>query len=629
MLSHGFQKSINEILSYLSNNVCIQAHEKLYTLRTNMIQRRRKTRQKLGDFFVDCGKGFKLLWKIKPGLFALNSLLFLLQAIVPLCSLLYLKKLVDDIVDNGVDIAAALPTLAIFAVLQVITIILVQLSSYYTSIQQQIISDKIAADVLDKAVKLGIEYYENPTFYDDLHMVQQQSLYRPAQLIAASNSIIQNFTTVVLFSGFMFMVHWSVFILVLILGIPLTISKLVNSYKQYQLERANLPEMRKSNDLYQYLTTDAFAKEVRIFNFGGLFIEQFRDLKQSIFNRKKDLQRRHLWQSTFIQAFEVVATVAIYCIIILRAGTGVISIGGLVIYLQAFQRLQGGFTSLFQSAISLFQHQLYLREILRYLDTPSEQSVIMTDASIPDLSKGIFINNLCFRYPDTESDVLHNISMSFKPGTVTAIAGANGSGKSTLIKLLCGLYNVAPGCITWGGIDITGIDQEIITQETSAVFQDFGKYYLTVEENITFGRAPNLKKLAESMQIAGIARKVDGFSNKDQTILGRTYKHGEQLSGGQWQKIAVTRALYKDARIIILDEPTSAIDPLSEQHIFESLKKDIGDRIIILITHRLYNLKLADYIYVMDSGKVAESGSFDTLLAGDTLFSHIYEKQLV
>jgi ATP-binding cassette subfamily B protein len=368
---------------------------------------------------------------------------------------------------------------------------------------------------------------------------------------------------------------------------------------------------------------------VRIFDFGGLFIEQFRSLKKNIFNRKKDLQRKHLWQSTFIQTSEVVATVAIYCIIILRAGTGVISIGGLVIYLQAFQRLQNGFTSLFQSAISLFQQQLYLREILRYLDTPSEQSVVMTDMPIPDLSKGIFINNLSFRYPDTEKDVLHNINMNFKPGTITAIAGENGSGKSTLIKLLCRLYNVPAGFIMWGGADIAGIDQEVITQKTAAVFQDFGKYYLTVEENITFGREPNLQKLVESMQMAGIAQKVEGFSNKDQTILGRTYKHGEQLSGGQWQKIAVARALYKDARIIILDEPTSAIDPLSEQHIFESLKKEIGDRIIILITHRLYNLKLADYIYVMNNGRVAESGNFDILLSGDTLFSRIYEKQLV
>lgn len=587
-------------------------------------------RQRIRDFFSDSVKGFLLIWRSAKKLTVFNLLLFVLQAIIPLFSFIVLKSLIDQVVHSGsVNWQQSGRYLLAFAALQMVNVVISELSSYYQAIQQQHISDDIAVKVLNKAVELDLECYENPSFYDELHMVHQQSLYRPAQLIITFQSLIQSLITIVLFSGFMLMVHWSVLLLLLFLGIPLAVSKLLHGYQQFLLDKNVLPVQRKAADLFSYLTIDVFAKEVRIFNFGDYFIKQFLHLKGFVFQKKKQLNYKFLKRSIAVQFFEIIITTIIYCILIACAVAGTITVGGLVIYFQVFQRLQTAINNFFQAGIQLFQHQLYLRQILKYL---AMQTAISKGGELPmpPLSKGITVNGLNFTYPDTQREILHNISMNFKPGTITAIVGQNGSGKSTLIKLLCRLYNIERDKICIDDVDMTDISTQEMRNSTTAIFQDFGKYYLTVEENITLGHKHENTMDVETAAIkSGLHDFIASLPAQYKTYLGRTYKNSEQLSGGQWQKLALARGLYKNNHILILDEPTSAIDPVAEHTVFQNLKAEIKDsnKIIILVTHRLYNLKMADHIYVMENGAVVEDGSFNALLSGNGLFANIYEKQ--
>ncbi len=587
-------------------------------------------KQKLRDFFADSAKGFLLIWTSGKKLTIINFALFILSAIFPLISLLVLKHLIDQTKASGITWEHTGTSLLLFAGLQLVSGIITQFSSYKTAEQQQIISDRVVSQVLNKAIDLELEYFENPAFYDELNMAHQQSLSRPAMLISAFQGIIQNIIMIILLSGFMILAHWSVLVLIVILSVPLAISKLMHGMKQYQLDRESVATQRKANGIYHYLTTDTYAKEVRIFNFGRDFISKYLDFRKTIFTRKQSLQLKFLRHNILIQFFEIIITTIIYCIIISGAVSGAITIGGLVIYFQVFQRLQSSITSLFQSGINLFQNQLYLRQILDYLNSPTLIKDAKQSVPMPGLKEGIMVKNLCFTYPETAREVLKDINMVFKPGQITAIVGENGSGKSTLIKLLCRLYETKSGSILMDDQDITGISIEDLRKNITAMFQDFGKYDLTIGENIALGiHKKDKDKLVAAIEKSGLKEKIATFPKGMGTQLGRTYKNGEQLSGGQWQKIALARMFYKDSRILILDEPTSSIDPVAEHTIFENLNNEIGNKIVILVTHRLYNLKLAGHIYVMADGRIAEQGSFDELINAGGSFANIYNKQRI
>ncbi len=584
-------------------------------------------KHKVREFVADSAKGLLLIWNSGKQLTLINFSLFFLQSVIPLLSLLALKHLIDLVIHNGNKWEQTGLTLGIFAGLQLLNVLVSQFSAYQLSVQQQVITDNIAGKVLNKAIELDLQYYENPSFYDELHMVQQQSLNKPAQIIAAYQGIIQSFITIVLFSGFMFLAHWSILVLIIVLGIPLAISKLLHGYQQFQLDKNCMPAQRKSIDLFHYLTNDGYAKEVRIFGYGQNFIGRFLGYRKYIFSRKKELHYKFMRQDIIIQFFEILVVTLIYCIIIASALGGLISMGGLVIYFQVFQRLQTAISGLFQSGINLFQHQLYLRQILNYLDAPIQLKTSGTIEPLAPLKTGIEVRNLSFSYPLTQVEVLKGIDMVFKPGQLTVIAGENGSGKTTLVKLLCRLYEVDKQSIYREGVDITSLDPIALRKNTTAIFQDFGKYYLTVEDNIALGNNPDSNKIEKAAQAAGLADKINTFPKGYHTHLGRTFKNGEQLSGGQWQKIALARGFYKDSDVLILDEPTSSMDPLAEHAFFKNLKQEIGNKIVILITHRLYNLKMADHIYVMEDGRVSEGGTFNELLQINGAFKNMYNKQ--
>ncbi len=570
----------------------------------------------------------KLTYEVDKKIFFLNTIFFILTAILPLLSLWVLKLMVDKIVvlKNIFDSSVYILIL-FFIFFQIFQSFIQQWSAYFLQKQQYLISEYISLRVLRKASEIEYAYFEDPEFYDVLHLTQQQSAYLPAQIINSLQSFLQQAITVIALAGFLVSVHWSIPIFLILFSLPLAISRIYFGQKQFLLEKAIIPLRRKAFDLFHYITNFIYAKELRIFNFGGLFTGKYQEQQLLIFNQRNKLQYVYMQKSMFITLFEVLFVTSFYLILIGKSISGLLSIGSLIIYFQAFQRLQLSVNGLFKTASGLFQHQLYLLEIMKYLSMPArDQEKKVQQTNLFQIS----VSNLFFRYPNTTKDVLSDISMKFEPGKFVAVVGENGSGKSTFLKLLCGLYQTDRGEIKFGGINSNELAASFFSDHISVVFQDFGKYYMSVEDNIALGQInPDSKRLNLSLQMATGAKIPDSLDAGLQTILGRTYKLGEELSGGQWQKIALARALYKDYEILILDEPTSAIDPVAEFQFFQNLKKNIGDKIIILITHRLYNLRLTDFIYVMEDSKLMESGNFNELIQKDGYFSRSYNAQKI
>jgi ATP-binding cassette subfamily B protein len=597
-----------------------------------MLQYIAQKKGRLKNLFRDTARGFSLMWQSAPKLTVVNLLLYVLQAVLPLCSLLILKHFIDHLIAfKNVSWNWSGTYIILFFMVQAGTIVVTELSAYFLELHQQIVSKEMSAKVLNKAVQLDLEYFENPDFYDELYMVQWQSLYRPAELITSLQGFIQSIITIILFSGFLFSVHWTVPLLLVVLSIPLAIAKLMQGYQKFLLAKSSSTLERKAYDLFDYLTNYDYAKEVRIFNYGAHFIKNFLSLKKTIFLKGRRLQHKFLQYSVLIQFLEIAVIMLIYGIILQRTVISMVSIGGLVVYLTTFQRLQGAISSFYQSCINLFQQQLYLQQVLRYLSLQPINKHKKADQPMPSLSDGIRVKELSFTYPQTSKEVLKNITMHFPAGKVIAIVGENGSGKSTLVKLLCRLYDVENNSIYLDGTDINAIAQDDLRNNITALFQDFGKYYLSIKENITLTHTYNDEAmLEEAAKKSGFLPYLSSFPAGYRTPLGRTYKNGQQLSGGQWQKLALTRAFYKKSPILILDEPTSALDPVSEYEVLKNLKKELHkDRVIILISHRLYNLKAADYIYVLHNGTIAESGTFEELLFQKGVFFDTYKTQMV
>lgn len=573
-----------------------------------------------------------LTFRVDRRLFLINLFLFLALAVLPLASLWLLKVMVDRVLETrSITHSYVLWAFSGLVVVQILQHFIQHWTQYFQQKQQQQLSEYITLRVLDKAGSISYSYYENPAFYDALHMAQQQSAYLPPLIIQQVQTVLQQLISAMAVTAFLVSLHWSLPIFLLLLGLPLAISRLVYGEKQFQLEKQILPEQRKAFDLYTYLTGLPYAKEVRVFGLGPFFTGRYHAVMQSIFRQRDQLHFIHMRKGMLASVFEVLFVAAFYLLLIGRAISGAVSIGGLIVYFQAFQRLQSSIQTIFKSAVSIFQHQLYLKEIMEYLALPaSDQGVAATNATGPEVFNDISVRKLDFHYPGTERQVLKQVSLRFPRGKVVAVVGENGSGKSTLIKILCGLYTPDRGQVFFGDTDAADLSPSFYRTAVSAVFQDFSRYHLSIAENIAIGQEQVDRKRVEESLIAARGDEIlnlPGFTID--TGLGRTYRHGEELSGGQWQKVAIARALYRNHDVIVLDEPTSAIDAESESAIFNHLRANAANRIVILVTHRLYNLKMADMIYVMKDFEVVQQGNFEELINTDGPFRTYYNVQRI
>ncbi|MBO3699067.1 ABC transporter ATP-binding protein [Roseivirga sp. E12] len=557
------------------------------------------------------------------------------KALLPLLQL-YFFKLLIDLVSSGIQMNEEVRTevvnyLFIIGFTMLLNAIVQSISQYIEGLQQQKVSDYVAGMLQRKSLEVDLELYDDPDFHDSYFLAQRHGGHAPIQLVLGFTQLAENLITVLLVGGFIFIMHPLVSGLLLISVLPSTIIKYIFSSKLFKWEKKRSTIEREGAYLNHIITDHQFAKEVRIFNSGLPLSKKFIELKRILFSEKRTLFNLRIRMSIGGKLIEVVAEIFSYVFLTFRAFNGLISIGDLAIFLPLFQKGKSSLSGALQATVNLLEHRMFLFHLRAFMLL--KPKIIDSQDDLPaaePIQAGIELVKISFQYPQTESKAINNISLDLLKGQVTALVGNNGSGKSTLVKLIARLYDPTQGAIYLDGKDYKSLRLSDLRSKMSITFQDFAKFYLTIEENIRLSDLENKihRKAEDFAQLTGADEFIQKLPMGYQQRLGRVFGSGTELSIGQWQKIALARMFFNQAEIIIADEPTSAIDPLTEHIIFEALKEMAKDKIVILVTHRLYNLKIADKIVVMEEGEIVESGTHDELISQEGKYSEMISRQL-
>jgi ATP-binding cassette subfamily B protein len=331
------------------------------------------------------------------------------------------------------------------------------------------------------------------------------------------------------------------------------------------------------------------------------------------------------------QAAATLAVFGSFAYILYRASAGALTVGDVVMYYQAFQRGQDFLKDILGGLAGLYEDHLFLAGLYEFLDL--ERRVIEPPAPRPvprPLRSGIVFDGVSFQYPGASRKVLHDVTLTIRPGEHVALVGANGSGKTTIVKLLCRLYDPTGGAITVDGIDLRELDTVALRREISVVFQDWAAYHVSARDNIWFGDPrPDCdeERIRRAARNSGADEVISRLANGYETVLGKWFEHGEELSMGEWQKIALARAFVRDTQIVVLDEPTSFLDVQAEHEVFNRFRQLAAGKSTILISHRLSTVRMADRIYVLEDGRIAESGRHDELIRRGQAYARLFETQ--
>lgn len=581
-----------------------------------------------------------LVWKTTPGWTIASGSLIFIQGLLPLASL-YLIKLIIDAVTAAIQAAEKGPAfghvlflIGLAGAVAVLTVILQSLNLLVGEAQGQVITDHIQDVLHAKSVEVDLAYYENPEYFDTLHRAQQEAPYRPMQILNGLFKLGQSGISLAALIGLLVSLHWGVAAILLIVAVPTILLRVRFSNQLFRWQYGRTSTDRRSRYFSWILTSDSYAKEIRIFGLGSLFIETFRDLRRLLRRERLSLAVKRSGVEFAGQAVATLGVFGSYAFIAHLAVQGKITLGDLVMYFQALQRGWGFLRDILSSLTSLYEDGLFLANFFDFLDIKPQVAGPAQPKAVPKpIREGITFENVTFRYPGAREDAVRDVSLRIAPGETIALVGENGSGKTTLIKLLCRLYDPTSGRIRIDGSDLRDLRPSELRGRMSVIFQDFIKYNLTARENIAFGnvdlaRDPAAEeKVREAARGAGIHDQIMKLRHGYDTILGKWFEDGEELSIGQWQKIALARAFLRDSQIIVLDEPTSAMDARAEHEVFSGFKKQTGGRMAVLISHRFSTVRMADRIFVMDRGRITESGSHAELMKLGGPYAALFELQ--
>jgi ATP-binding cassette, subfamily B, bacterial len=577
------------------------------------------------------------VWRAAPGWTALSIGLAVVQGVLPLLAV-YLMKLIVDAVTTGVtasDHAAAFRTAAVYIVLAaivgVVAALMRSLGTLVSEAMGQVVTDHVSDVIHSKSMVVDLEYYENSRYYDSLHRAQQEAMSRPMQIVTDLLTTGQSLVTMVAMAALLFTLSWGIALIVIVVAIPGALVRVRYSRRMYAWRRQSTTADRQSWYFHWLLTDGTRAKELRLFGLGELFRGLYRDVRLILRTERIGIARRRAWADFGSAALAVLAIFGALAYIVWQTISGVITLGSMVMYYQAMQTGLSSLQAVLGGMASLYEDNLFLTYYHEFMELEPRVLPPAQPAPVPrPMTEGVRFEGVDFSYPDTDRTALSGITPTVRPGEVAALVGPNGSGKTTLIKLLCRLYDPSAGAITLDGTDLRSFDVDELRRHMSVIFQDFAEYQLTARENIRVG---NVDLAADDPAVeaaagdAGVDEVIRGLPHGYDTMLGKWFEEGEELSVGEWQKVALARAFVRDAQILVFDEPTSALDPETEWRVFEHIKELARGRAVVLISHRFSTVRTADRIHILDGGRIIESGAHDELMARGGRYAHMYEVQ--
>ena len=579
----------------------------------------------------------RLLWSAAPVALLAVVGVTLGQALVPAAIAWVAKLIVDGVVLAQAGDVAARDRVVSAVMLELGLVVLQTILSRGQGLLKETIATRLkrslSVRILDKALNLELRHFEDSALYDKMQNARREADRRPLNLTMQGLGIVQNVVTLSTYAVLIVTIApWALPIL-FVATLPSFVSELRFAGESFRVLTWRAPEGRRLNYLEWILTRDSSVKEVKLFGLGPMVLGRFTELFDTIVAQDLRLARRRAVWGVLLGLVAVAAFYACYAMVADRAAVGTITLGDMTFALVAFRQGQASFQAILGAMGGIVEDALFMSNLFVFLsvEAPGERPRGGIATPLPAGPQPITLDHVRFAYPGREDRVvIDDISLVIQPGEKIALVGENGAGKSTLVKLLLRLYEPTDGAISYGGVDLRDLDPKALRRRFSAVFQDYVRYQFTITENVGVGDVDRLDDVAavdRAIAMAGAEGVVDVAGGKDQ-MLGGWFEKGTELSGGQWQKLALARAFMRDdANVLILDEPTAAVDAAAEAELFEKMRDLAKDKTAILISHRFSTVRMADRILVLDGGRIVEQGSHDELVALGGRYARLFELQ--
>lgn len=589
----------------------------------------------------------KLVWETSP-LYSILAVFLTLCSAVVLPTQIWITKLIIDRIAEMVQGATQALTIDWYAVLTPVGVLVLvwglgtvcQRLSYEVKallgIQVRHYTEYL---ILQKATQLDIAFFEDSTFYDQMDTVLREG-YRAHNLAYRSIDMLGSLVGIGAMLGLLLQLHPLAIVVLLLTSAPQAIVGGYYANRFYGLSTDRAAARRMATYFAELLSSRDAIKEIRLFRLNQPFLNRFRRFSREYFDEEKKFRLSREWTNTFLALLSIMGTAGIWMYAIVQAIRSRITLGDVALVLQAAEQARSHLGALFSQVGEIYENSLYTANLFHFLDVapdsvegalshPQDPSKPLIYVAQP-IQQGIEFRNVSFRYPRSDRYILKNLSCSLQPGETTALVGENGTGKTTLVKLMVRFYDPTEGRILLDGRDLRDYDLDSLRRQMGIIFQDFVRFDLTARENIGIGQvelADDLERVKGAAEMGGAQSIIDRLPRKFDNMLGRRFEGGVDLSGGEWQKIALSRAFMRDAQILILDEPTAALDALAEYEIYRRFAELTGGKTTLFISHRFSTVRMATHILLVGDGMLKEEGTHDELIALNGQYTRMYNRQ--